>query len=195
MASVDECAETPQLDPWESSVLNARLTLLVVSMVSLFGLLFLLLSNAHDTEATAFSVELAAGFQGLINATAVGHTVSPAFALKVRAENRRVLLPWCYHGGEVVVSYSGVALAWGHVPPFCVRRKVPAEFTVVPWGRGVGLSEGLRRRLAADWRMGTIQMLVEMKLFFDDQGWASSEYPQPSLHLFQLMLKTGGRSG
>ncbi|KAL6608128.1 hypothetical protein ACP70R_041191 [Stipagrostis hirtigluma subsp. patula] len=195
MANVDEGAAI-RLDPWESSVLIVRLTLSGLSMVSLFALLLLVLSNAHDTEATAFSVEpAAAGFQGL-NATAVGHTVSPAFALKVRAENRRVLLPWCYHGGEVVVSYSGVALAWGHVPPFCVRRKAPAEFTVVPWGRGVGLPEGLRRRLAADWRMGRTQMLVEMKVFFDDQGWASSEkYPQPSLHLFQLMLKTGEHTG
>uniref|UniRef100_A0A0E0JN68 Uncharacterized protein n=1 Tax=Oryza punctata TaxID=4537 RepID=A0A0E0JN68_ORYPU len=46
--------------------------------------------------------------------TVVGHTVSPAFNLVVHVENplyfrRR----WCANSGEVVVYYSGVALAWG----------------------------------------------------------------------------------
>jgi hypothetical protein len=35
------------------------------------------------------------------------------FSLKVRVENPRDRQPWCSNGRKVVVSYSGVALAWG----------------------------------------------------------------------------------
>ena len=58
-----------------------------------------------------------------------------------------------------------------------------------PSGREVGLSEGLRRRLASDWRVGTAQVLVDMKLFYED--FFSPQDHGPSLHSFQLML--GGR--
>nr|CAB3477450.1 unnamed protein product [Digitaria exilis] len=60
-------------------------------------------------------------------------------------DNPRALQSWCYDSGEVVVSCSGVALAWGHVPHFCVHKGAPTEFTVRPLGRAVGLSDDLRR--------------------------------------------------
>ena len=63
------------------------------------------------------------------------------FTLKVHLENpRAVLPPWCYVGGEVMVSYSGVALAWAHVPRFCMRKRVPVELTP----DGVAVGEGGR---------------------------------------------------
>ncbi|KAL6845395.1 hypothetical protein ACP4OV_024890 [Aristida adscensionis] len=162
--------EAPVLDRWARSVLIAQITLSSAIVVSLVALLIVLTYASAGREATEISVELT-GVEGL-NATTVrshGGTVSPAFGLKVRSKTPRLLQTWCYSdGGEVVVSYSGVALAWGHVPGFCVRRSPPVEFTVRPWGREVGLSEDRRQRLADDWDAGTTQVSVRMKLFFDD---------------------------
>ncbi|KAL6615913.1 hypothetical protein ACP70R_038183 [Stipagrostis hirtigluma subsp. patula] len=171
--------------PWEKGVLIAKLVLAAAAFSSMF--VVAVISNiAFDTpEATKFSMELA-GFEGL-NAT-IGHTVSPAFRLKVHAEDAHVLLPWCYNGGEVLVSYSNVALAWGHVPRFCMKRRVPTELTVVPWGRGIGLPENLRRRLDSERHMGTAKVMADMKLFYSDKD-SSSKYHRPSLHSFQLMLR------
>lgn len=164
-----------------------------IFLASLLALFMVLLFGSGATEVATFSVELA-GFQGL-DAAALGGVVSPAFSLKVRVENPRNLQPWCSNGGKVVVSYSGVALAWGDVPGFCVRRKAAAELVLLPWGKGVGLSEGLRRRLASDLLAGTTQVLVEMKLLNDADDWSPSEtYSGTSLQSFQLTLTAGSRS-
>jgi len=146
---------------------------MAVSTLSAFALVVVLLVANDAKEATEFSMELAAS-EGLGNATAGGTLLSPAFGLKLRAKNARVLQPWCCdNGGEVVVSYSGAALAWGRVPPFCVERRAPTELTLVPWGRGVGLTEDVRQRLASELRVGTLQGTVGMKLFYDARDWSS----------------------
>ncbi|CAM0872621.1 unnamed protein product [Alopecurus aequalis] len=135
-----------------------------------------------------FSVDIVA-VEGL-NATVVGlKTVSPAFNLTVRVQNP-CLKRWCFNGGEVLVSYAGVALAWGRVPEFCVPRSAATELTVLPWGRDVGLQEDLRRRLASEWPMGTAQVLVEMKIFHPINWMHSSKdsYVGTSLHSFKFML-------
>ncbi|CAO2197872.1 unnamed protein product [Urochloa humidicola] len=173
-------------------MLIARAVLAMFCFLSILVLMFVSTYASGARDETKFSMQLA-GYEGL-NATH-GHTVSvsPVFNLKVRVENPRVLLqPWCYNGGEVTVSYSDVALAWGHVPRFCMKTMVPVELTVAPWGREVGLSEDLRGRLASDWRMGTAQILVDIKLFYEEQKFSSPEYEGPSsLHPFQLMLRGG----
>ncbi|TVU35352.1 hypothetical protein EJB05_17238, partial [Eragrostis curvula] len=97
----------------------------------------------------------------------------------------RHLQAWCLNGGEVVVSYAGVALAWGQVPGFCVPRKEVREFILLLWGRGVGLSEDLHRRLASELLTGTTQVLAEMKLSYDANHWTPSEAYNGT---FQLML-------
>lgn len=180
-------------DPLEKAMFGAQMTLASATLFSVVALFMVSASATHAREATEFSVEVS-DFAGLdLNATlGDGGTVSPSFALKARVENRRILQPWCYHGGEVVVSYSGVALAWGHVPRFCVRRAAPAaEFRVLSWGREIGLPEELRRRLASDCRMGTAQIMVEMKVFSDDKGMSpSGRFNGPSLRSFQLMLRS-----
>ncbi|CAO1945738.1 unnamed protein product [Urochloa humidicola] len=179
-------------DPWEKSMLAARTVLASAALLSIVGLIMVSAVATHARAATEFTMEVS-GFAGL-NATTLtlgdGTTVSPSFTLKVRVENRRVLQPWCYNGGEVLVSYSGVALAWGHAPRFCMQRRAPTEFTVLAWGREIGLSADLCRRLASDFNMGTTQVGIEMKVFHDDKGLSSSgTFNGPSLHSFQLMLR------
>ncbi|OEL36296.1 hypothetical protein BAE44_0002685 [Dichanthelium oligosanthes] len=192
-ATDDEGARRPTAagrwrDPWEKRKLIAQLVLASACMLSMLAFITVPVHVDQAREASEFSMELT-GSEGL-NAT-TDSTVSPVFGLKVHIDNPRVLLSWCYNGGEVVVSYSNVALAWGHVPRFCIHKGVPTEFTVLPWGRAVGLSDDLRRRLALDWHTGKGQILVEMKLFCVDQVWLSKRYHGPLLHKFQLMLRGG----
>ncbi|CAL4961768.1 unnamed protein product [Urochloa decumbens] len=164
-----------------------------MSLASFLALFMVVIFGSGATEVATFSVELA-GFQGL-NATQGNNVVSPTFSLKVRVENPRDLQPWCSNGGKVVVSYSGVALTWGDVPGFCVQRKASRDMVLLPWGKGVGLSEGLRRRLASELFAGTAQVLVEMKLFNDANDWTPSEtYSGTSLQSFQLLLRAGSRT-
>ncbi|CAL4961766.1 unnamed protein product [Urochloa decumbens] len=190
MANIDEGAGEP-IDRWrhprEARVLTTRLTFLVVSTLSVFALGVVLLVATEAKEATEFSMELSA-FEGL-NATASETVLSPAFSLKLHVKNSRVLQPWCSDGGEVVVSYSDVALAWCRAPCFCVQRRAPTELALLPWGREVGLSDDVLRRLASELHGGTAQVTVGMKLFYDAKGWSSPEsYRGTSLQLFQLLL-------
>ncbi|KAL6615916.1 hypothetical protein ACP70R_038186 [Stipagrostis hirtigluma subsp. patula] len=174
-------------DTWERRFHIVRLVHGCMVMASVVALTMVLIFGSDAVEAATFSVEVAA-FEGL-NAT-LGQTVSPAFSLKARVENPRALQPWCSNGGEVVVSYGGVALAWGDVPGFCVRRKAATELTLLPWGKGVGLSEDLQRRLASELLTGTAHVLAEMKLFYDANDWVPSELSSgTSLHAFQLMIR------
>jgi len=153
---------------------RAQLVHISIFLPSLFALLMVFIFASGATEVATFSVELAV-FQGLDGA-ALGGMVSPAFSLKVCVENPRDLQPWCSNGGKVVVSYSSVALAWGDVPSFCVPRKATRQLVLLPWGKGVGLSEGLRRRLASELSAGMTQVLmVEMRLFNDENDYSPSE--------------------
>ncbi|KAG2613672.1 hypothetical protein PVAP13_4KG409100 [Panicum virgatum] len=141
-------------------------------------------------KVARFSVDLA-GMEGL-NATG-GRTVSPAFVLTARVENPRALVPWCSAGGQAVVSYGGVSLAWGPVPAFCAPAKGSAELAVAAEGRGVGLSDGLRRALVAEWSAGTARAVVEMKLLYDGNGWSGTPaYEGVSLVRRQLTLPGQG---
>ncbi|GJM93355.1 hypothetical protein PR202_ga09903 [Eleusine coracana subsp. coracana] len=123
-------------------------------------------SKAPFTSISApkYTVDLAS-FQSLNNVTQ-SRTVSLAFNLTVHVDNSASFQACCLNHGEVVVSYSGVALAWGRVPGrFCVPRRSVTSFTVMTWGKGVHLSDDLRRRrLSPDWRAGTVKVLVDMKL-------------------------------
>ncbi|CAL5006573.1 unnamed protein product [Urochloa decumbens] len=180
------------LNPSEKVLLLIKSVLICVGMPFIFMVTTASTYAFDSREATKFSMDLM-GFQGL-NAT-LGNTVSPTFSLKVRVESPHIIVqPWCYHGGNAVVSYSDVVLAWGHVPRFCIERKrTPTELIVLPLGRGVGLSEGLHRRLASELHMGTAQVMVEMKLFYDDKGFSSAERSnEPVLQSFQLVLRHEG---
>ena len=169
------------VDPREEALLRARNAITGVCFVAIFVVAFIALVGEPTTEDAVFTMELAA-FTGL-NAT-VGPTVSPAFTLKVCVKNPSAVQRWCSDGGEVIVSYSDVALAWGQVPALCVRGGATSELAVLPWGWEVGLSEDLRRRLVSEWWTGTAQLSVDMRLFSPDCG---SRYR--SFYRFEHMLK------
>uniref|UniRef100_K3Y382 Uncharacterized protein n=1 Tax=Setaria italica TaxID=4555 RepID=K3Y382_SETIT len=134
-------------------------------------LIWLVRFSIDDGKVARFSVDLA-GFEGL-NAT-VGRAVSPGFNLTAEVENPRALVPWCSVGGQAVVSYGGVSLAWAPVPGFCAPRKGAAELAVAAKGSGVGLSDDLRRRFVAEWNAGTARVVPGMKLFYDGNGWSGT---------------------
>jgi hypothetical protein len=173
----DKKADDPEpidvilLNPREEVVMRACGAIAGVLLAVMLVAAILALTSTPTTEDAVFTMGLVS-FSGL-NAT-VGPTVSPAFTLNLHVENPFILQPWCSNGGEVVVSYSGVALAWCNAPAFCVRRRSASELTVLPWGWEVGLSEDLRRRLLSEWRNGTAQVSVEMMLFSPD-CWMPSE--------------------
>ncbi|CAO2201630.1 unnamed protein product [Urochloa humidicola] len=183
------------LNPSEKGLLLIKLVLIGVGVPFILMVITASTYAFDSREATEFSMDIT-GFHGL-NAS-LGNTVSPTFSLKVRVENPHVVVqPWCYHGGNAVVSYSDVALAWGHVPRFCIERKrTPAELKVLLLGRAVGLSEDLRRRLSSELQMGTAQVKVLMKLFYDDKGFSSAERSNgPVFQSFQLLLRHGEHHG
>ncbi|WVZ78926.1 hypothetical protein U9M48_026566 [Paspalum notatum var. saurae] len=126
-----------------------------------------------DDSLRRLSVDVVA-MEGL-NATTVaaaGRTVSPVFNLTAKVGNRRVLAAWCSSGGQAVVSYAGVSLAWARVPAFCVPTEgAAAELTVVASGRGVGLSDELRSRFVTEWNMGAARVKAVIKLYYDGNGW------------------------
>ncbi|RLM91906.1 hypothetical protein C2845_PM08G23580 [Panicum miliaceum] len=129
-------------DPLTRSLYKAHTvfmcTMMIATMLLLVALALLIPSIDDVPEYTV--TDAAAAFEGLSNATPGRHTVSPAFDLTVRVESRQLFEAWCHNHGEVVVSYSGVALALGRVPGFCLPRRSAANFTVVTWGESVYLS-------------------------------------------------------
>ncbi|KAL6614637.1 hypothetical protein ACP70R_036907 [Stipagrostis hirtigluma subsp. patula] len=160
-------------DPWWACLLRRCRTafdFVIMAMLAAIAvfIIFFLLVLLDEKNVAEFSMDLAA-VDGL-NGT-VGRTVSPGFGLTVKVANPRTWQAWCSDGGEVVVSYAGVSLAWGRVPSFCVARKGTAELTAAASGRGVGLSDDLRRRFATEWSTSTASVVAEMKLFYDGNGW------------------------
>ncbi|KAL6615914.1 hypothetical protein ACP70R_038184 [Stipagrostis hirtigluma subsp. patula] len=131
---------------------GARFRILAVHMGAHHGFRPL---ATHARQATEFSVELAS-FEGR-NATLA------AFNLKVRVENHRVLRPRCYHGGEVVVSYS-------------CRHCMGPSATLQSAGEGTdkvysgAMIQDWRRHLASDWQKGIARIMVQMKVLHDDKG-------------------------
>ncbi|CAL4947817.1 unnamed protein product [Urochloa decumbens] len=173
MANIDEGAGEPidcSRHPWEARVLTARLTFLVVSTLSVFALGVVLLVATEAKEATEFSMELSA-FEGL-NATASETVLSPAWLHSVSSYTSRI--PVSFNLGAPTVA------RWW---------RAPTELPLLAWGREVGLSDDVRRRLASELHGGTAQVTVGMKLFYDAKGWSSPEsYRGTSLQLFQLLL-------
>ncbi|RLN21994.1 hypothetical protein C2845_PM07G20750 [Panicum miliaceum] len=170
-------------DPLTRSLYKAHMvfmyTMLIATMLSLVSLALLIPTIDDVPEYTV--TDAAAAFEGLSNATPGRHTVvSPAFDLTVRVESRQLFEAWCHNHGEVVVSYSGVALARGRVLGFCLPRWSAASFTVVTRGEGVYLSDDLRRRLATEWHAGTAKLCSDASSGGDQQwvgdcGWLRSE--------------------
>jgi hypothetical protein len=94
----------------------------------------------------------------------------------------------------VVVSYSGVALAWGRVPGFCVQKRSTAKLTVVPWGKNVHLSQELRERFVSELKEGTAKVYVEMKLHYYYANFGMAAFaPSTGMVGISQELTMGGR--
>ena len=150
-------------DPTTRFLYKAHRVSMYTMMIAMLPVMALgLLTPTMDDVAEYTITDAAAAFEGPHNNATLGRqtmVVSPAFDLTVRVENRQLFVGWCHNHGEVVVSYSGVALAWGRVPGFCLPRRSAANFTVVTWGERVYLSDDLRKRLATEWHALNCRLL------------------------------------
>ncbi|TVU35344.1 hypothetical protein EJB05_17230, partial [Eragrostis curvula] len=142
----------------------------------LIGLSIVLLLIVHDVvssgkDATTFSMELA-GLEGL-NATL-----------------RRTLLLCMLRTPAFFNRCATMAGRWWCPTPMLPLHGVIkiAQFLVLPWGRGVGLPEDMRRRLTSDWQTGKAQVMVELKVFYDDKVRSQLKYDGAILHSCQLSL-------
>lgn len=185
--------EPPIHDPGDPRWRRSKSVLRYILLAMIWAFIIRYIQVCFDERNVArFSVNLDA-FGGMNTTTvAAGRTVSPWFILTVKAENTRAWQSWCCAGGELVVSYDGVSLAWERVPGFCMPRKGTVELTVAAAGKGVGLSDDSRRRFAAEWNTGTAQVVAEMKLFYNGNGWRGTYgYKGVSLVSRKLALLRG----
>ncbi|CAL4966912.1 unnamed protein product [Urochloa decumbens] len=188
LKSIDDSTGQPR----RRSRFRVALDIVLVAAAAAY-LIWVIQFFIDESKVATFSVELAAVER--LNATAAAGraTVSPWFLLAAKVENPRALEPWCSIGGRAVVSYGGVSLAWGPVPGFCLPTKGAAEMEVAAEGRGVGMSEDLRRRFVEEWNAGTARVLAEMKLFYNGNGKSGTRaYEGVSLVWRQLTLPGQG---
>uniref|UniRef100_A0ACD5VR08 Uncharacterized protein n=1 Tax=Avena sativa TaxID=4498 RepID=A0ACD5VR08_AVESA len=108
-----------------------------------------------------------------------------AFNITLHAINRRHK-DICYRQGEAVVLYANVTVAWGRTPRFCVGATDARKVTVVGWaGDGVELPRLLRDRMAGERRAGSVEFVVDVRLFRGDDGSARPTW-------MRCKVKTGG---
>lgn len=114
-----------------------------------------------------FSLELTEA-QGL-DMAAPAESLSTVFNITLHASNKRG--PYtCYRHGEAVVRYSGFTLAWGRTRAFCLGAKDTRDVTVVAWADGVGLPKLIRDRMAAEQRLGSVELEVDIRLFAEEDS-------------------------
>ncbi|CAL4954311.1 unnamed protein product [Urochloa decumbens] len=107
----------------------------------------------------SFAVGLAS--HGGLDQSRPGRVVSPAFGVTLRMNAT------CADRADVVVAYAGVALGWGRAAPWdCEGERRGIDVKVEASGDGVGLTERLRDRMAAEWRRsGALELDVEVGVF------------------------------
>ncbi|TVU00057.1 hypothetical protein EJB05_54550, partial [Eragrostis curvula] len=156
---------------WARPLRNCKFPVSYILLAMMLALLICcyIQASVDEYKVARFSVGVDA-FGGLTTTNATTAVVSPWFVLAAKVENPRAWQPWRCAGGEAVVSYGGVSLAWGRVPGFVAPGKGSVVVTAAAAGKGVGLSEGLRRRFAAELSNGTAKVVAEMKLFYDGNG-------------------------
>jgi hypothetical protein len=96
--------------------------------------------------------------------SAAASTLSPELDAAVRADNgRNGKVGVDYRGGgAVTVSYAGVRLATGRWPAFLQPPRNVTAFEVAMRGRGVRLTEGQARQLAAERAAAAVPLAVEV---------------------------------
>ncbi|KAL6615360.1 hypothetical protein ACP70R_037630 [Stipagrostis hirtigluma subsp. patula] len=92
--------------------------------------------------------------------------IRPAFNLTLRVDNEQDFRA-CREEVTATVFYGGtVVVGWAEVPDFCVDRWSSAELNVPLSHADVLLTDGLRRRVAAELRSGELELGVEMRMVF-----------------------------
>ncbi|KAL6614420.1 hypothetical protein ACP70R_036690 [Stipagrostis hirtigluma subsp. patula] len=144
--------------------------LVASAVVALFLALAIIDVFSLTRRAPSFTVDLT-GYEGIDPARA-GRVVSPAFNVTLRMNNT------CVDSADVAVMYSGVALGWARVEPRdCAEGRWGRDVEVVARGGKVGLSRGLRDRMASDWRSGVLELDVDVKTYGEGRR-ADTEIPQ-----------------
>ncbi|XBI65050.1 hypothetical protein VPH35_045012 [Triticum aestivum] len=85
-------------------------------------------------------------------------TTGTAFNITLHAVNRRPA-DRCYRQGEAVVLYSGLTVAWGRTPRFCMGAMDTR-----------GLPALLRDQMAVERRAGSVELHVDLRLLRSDDG-------------------------
>ncbi|GJN40658.1 hypothetical protein PR202_gb29913 [Eleusine coracana subsp. coracana] len=136
-----------------------------------FSLVIALLTGTvyydYARNLPSFSVRLIALHEGgSIDPAQPGRVVSPAFRVALRMTKA------CVDRADVVVAYAGVALGWARAEPMdCAVRRWARDVEVVARGDGVGLSGGLRDRMAAEWQSsGSLELDVDARVFDGSAG-------------------------
>ncbi|GJN17895.1 hypothetical protein PR202_gb05001 [Eleusine coracana subsp. coracana] len=109
-----------------------------------------------------FSVQLAPVGRGLDMSSAAA-PIASAFHIALHVNNERAT-ERCYRNGEVELMYAGFTIASGRVPGFCVPGKVQREVPFLAREDGVGLPEHLRDRMAAEHKIGVLELEVQVRL-------------------------------
>ncbi|KAK3165580.1 hypothetical protein QOZ80_1AG0034980 [Eleusine coracana subsp. coracana] len=140
-------------DTWFPFVLIAVMFTVALLMAAAFTAIV-----SQTYEGQSFSVQLT-GYDG-IDLGCAARVVSPSFNITIRMNNT------CVDSADLAITYSGVALGWAAVEPRdCEKRRWERDVEVVARGRGVGLSQRLRDRMASDWRSGTVELDVDVKMY------------------------------
>ncbi|VAH24872.1 unnamed protein product [Triticum turgidum subsp. durum] len=121
-----------------------------------------------------------------IDAARPARVVSPAFNLTIRINKT------CADRADVVVSYADVALSWGRVEPHdCTGERPGRDVAVMAQGKGVGLSRGLRQRMAEERRgSAALELDVEVTVYNDVPDHIFG--PDVRDNVMSCMLRTDG---
>ncbi|KAE8792283.1 hypothetical protein D1007_33225 [Hordeum vulgare] len=102
-----------------------------------------------------------------------GAASSPAFNVTLHARSTYThRLCTDDHGGAVQAVYSGITMAVGHVPPFCVEGKGSIAMTVAVLSRWPALPASLQERIDHDRRNGGVVLEVDLSFANDVKGLA-----------------------
>ncbi|KAK3161743.1 hypothetical protein QOZ80_1BG0080870 [Eleusine coracana subsp. coracana] len=139
-----------------------------------------------------FSVQLAPIGNGL-DMAAPAASISPAFHVALHAANRRAT-ERCYRDGEAVVTFAGFTIASGRVPGFCVLRKGRQEVPFLARADGVVWPDHLRDRMAAAYKVGALELEVQVRVFHGGNNNAASSLSgkKPMWMWCKVRMTTGG---
>ncbi|KAF7063429.1 hypothetical protein CFC21_069949 [Triticum aestivum] len=96
---------------------------------------------------------------------------SPAFNVTLHARSS-YKHSFCsdHRGGDVQAVYSGITVAMGHVPPFCVEPKGSIAMTAAASSGWLAMPASLQERIDHDRRNGGVELEVDLSFANDIKG-------------------------